>query len=458
MSLPLQPASVAGTFYPADPDELAAEVDDRLARAQPLSLAPKAIIAPHAGHIYSGDIAASAYRLLAQRKGEIKRIILMGPNHRKPLRGMALSPANAWATPFGPLPVPVAARDMIARQREVSVDPTPFINEHSLEVHLPFIHRALGDVEILPILVGHAPKDIVSSTLDMLWGGPETAIVISSDLSHYHDYATCQTKDAQTATAIERLDAQGCDGDRACGRFSIHGLLDQAVQRDLRATAIDVRNSGDTRGPRDRVVGYGSFAFEYAHSAQLDGGMRQVLIGLARAVIRRSVENPTAPAPLKFQGGIPRVLRAQRATFVTLRIGEHLRGCRGSLTPQRSLVDDVVENARKAAFDDPRFPPLTRDELDRLNFHISVLSTPRPIHAASEAELAGALRPDVDGLIIRDGRQQALFLPSVWEMIRDPVSFIRELKQKAGLPPDRWSPTLEAFRFVTESFGDDAAH
>src|SRR4029079_15529191 len=145
MRLFLQPASVAGTFYPADPVELAAEVDNSLARAAPLSLAPKAIIAPHAGHIYSGDIAASAYRLLAQRKGDIKRVILMGPNHRKPVRGMALSPADAWATPFGPLRVPIAARDMIARQPEVSVDAAPFINEHSLEVHLPFIHRALGD-------------------------------------------------------------------------------------------------------------------------------------------------------------------------------------------------------------------------------------------------------------------------------------------------------------------------
>ena len=206
----LQPASVAGTFYPADPTELAAGVDGSLSRASPAVLTPKAIIAPHAGHIYSGDIAASAYRLLAQRRGEIKRVILMGPNHRKPLRGMALSPADAWATSFGPLPVASVARDMLARQPGVVVDPTPFINEHCLEVHLPFIHRALGEVRVLPILVGQAPMEAVSSALDLLWGGPETAIIVSSDLSHYHDYATCQAKDEETAIAIERLQPQGC--------------------------------------------------------------------------------------------------------------------------------------------------------------------------------------------------------------------------------------------------------
>ena len=457
MSLSIQPADVAGKFYPADPAELAAGVDASLLKAAPPPLKPKAVIAPHAGHIYSGDIAASAYRLLATRKGEIKRVILLGPNHRVAVRGLALSPADAWATPFGPLAVDRTARDTLARQPGVTVSSAPFVNEHSLEVHLPFIHRALGEVEVLPILVGQTPRDQVSNVLDMLWGGPETAIVVSSDLSHYHDYATCQAKDEETAVAIERMQPQGCDGDRACGRFSIHGLLDQAQRRDLRVTALDVRNSGDTRGPRDRVVGYGSFAFEYAHSAELDANMRRVLLNLVRDVIRQGALNPGAPLRLNVEGGLPRVLRAQRATFVTLKIGDRLRGCRGSLAPHRPLVSDVAENARKSAFDDPRFPPLTAAELEQINLHVSILSTPRRIACESEAELARALRPDIDGLIIRDAGKQAIFLPSVWEGIHDPLSFIRHLKHKAGLPVDHWSPNFEAFRYVTESFGDHPA-
>ena len=454
MSLSVQPADLAGKFYPAGPDELAAGVDASLARAAPPPLVPKAVIAPHAGHIYSGDIAAAAYRLLAQRKGVIKRVVLLGPNHRQPVRGMAVSPADAWATPFGPLPVDRPARDRLAQQFEVAVTPAPFVNEHSLQVHLPFIHRALGEVDILPILVGQTPRDHVSRALEALWGGPETAIIVSSDLSHFHDYATCQAKDAQTAAAIERLQPAGCDGDRACGRFAIHGLLDQAQRRDLRVTALDVRNSGDTQGLRERVVGYGSFAFEYAHTAQLDVATRKLLLDLVRHTVRYGAHHAGAPLNVKFKGPVPPTLRAQRASFVTIKIGDRLRGCRGSLAPHRPLMDDVVDNASKSAFDDPRFPPLTPTDLEQINLHISILSTPRHIPCENEAELARALRPDVDGLIIRDADRRAIFLPSVWSGIPDPVNFIRSLKHKAGLAPDHWSASFQAFRFGTESFGD----
>ncbi len=454
MSLSVQPTGVAGAFYPADPGQLAAGVDGSLARAAPPPLMPKAVIAPHAGHIYSGDIAAAAYRLLAKRKGVIKRVVLLGPNHRVPLSGMAMSPADTWATPFGPLAVDRSSRDMIARQFGVAVTPGPFVNEHSLEVHLPFIHRALGEVEILPILVGQTPHDSVSNLLEALWGGPETAIIVSSDLSHFHDYATCQAKDAETTVAIERLQPAGCDGDRACGRFSIHGLLDQAQRRDLRVTALDVRNSGDTQGLRERVVGYGSFAFEYAHTAQIPPVTRNLLLDLVRHAIRYGAHNSGAPLTVKFDGPVPPMLRAQRASFVTIKIGDSLRGCRGSLIPHRSLLDDVVDNAHKSAFGDPRFPPLTPAELEQINLHISILSTPRHIPCENETELARVLHPDVDGLIIRDGDRRAIFLPSVWSGIPDPMNFIRSLKQKAGLAPDHWSPSFQAFRYSTESFGD----
>src|SRR5580765_1216329 len=175
MTESLQPMGVAGTFYPANPAELAVGVDASLAKAAPPPLNPKAVIAPHAGHIYSGDIAGAAYSLLAKRKGEIKRVVLLGPNHRMPVDGVALSPADAWHTPFGPLAVDKAARDALGKRPEVHVTPAPFVDEHSLEVHLPFIHRAMGNVEILPIMVGQAPRDLVSNMLAELWGGPETA-------------------------------------------------------------------------------------------------------------------------------------------------------------------------------------------------------------------------------------------------------------------------------------------
>ena len=454
----LQPAAVAGFFYPAAPEELAAGVDSSLGRLPALPLHPKAVIAPHAGHVYSGDVAGSAYRLLARRKGEIRRIILMGPNHRVPLRGLAVSPADAWATPFGPLPVAKAARDALAQKPYVAMSAAPFAQEHSLEVHLPFIHRALGGVEILPILVGQTPAEQVSDALELLWGGPETAIIISSDLSHFLGYEACRTKDAATTVAIERLQPAAIDHDGACGRFAIHGLLHQARRRDLRVTALDVRNSGDTRGGRDRVVGYGSYAFEYAHSAQLDAGTRTSLLTMTRQIMMHGLRNQGAPLKVNYQGEMPRLLQAQRATFVTITIGEQLRGCRGSTIAHRSLIEDVVENAQQAAFGDPRFPPLTAEEHARSHIEVSILSTPWRIPVSTEAELARALRPDIDGLVLRDGDKRSLFLPTVWSTVHEPLAFIRQLKRKAGLPADHWSDTMEAWRFTTECFGEEKGH
>jgi AmmeMemoRadiSam system protein B/AmmeMemoRadiSam system protein A len=450
-----QPMGVADLFYPADPEALAAGVDASLAKASPpAGMAPKAVIAPHAGHVYSGDVAGPAYALLARRRGEIRRVVLLGPTHRMPVRGIALSPADAWDTPFGPLAVDTAARDSLARRPHATVSADPFEGEHSLEVHLPFIRRALGEVEVVPILVGQPMPGQVCDVLEELWGGPETAIVVSSDLSHFHDYATARAKDAETTAAIERLQPELLSGDRACGFHPITGLLEQARRRDLRVTALDVRNSGDTVGGRDRVVGYGSYAFEYAHSARLDEAARKTLFDLCREVVRHSARNGGKPPGLDIQGDLARGLLAQRACFVTLNIDGKLRGCRGSIQPHRSLVIDAADNAWRSAFDDPRFPPLKPEELDQLSFHVSILSTPRPVACASLADLASALRPDVDGLIIRDHDRQAIFLPSVWEQIPDPVAFIRHLNQKAGLPTDHWSPTYRASRFTTESFGD----
>ena len=457
MSTSVQTAGVAGLFYPADPNELAAGVDASLAKAAAAEMAPKAVIAPHAGHVYSGDIAGAAYRLLSKRKGEIKRVVLLGPTHRMPVRGMALSPADAWATPFGPVAVDRTARDALARQPGVTVAPEPFVGEHGLEVHLPFIQRALGDVEVLPILVGQPAPGQVSQALEQLWGGPETAIVVSSDLSHYHDYDTARAKDAETASGFERLEPQVCEGHRACGYTIIDGLLDQARRRDLRVTALDVRNSGDTHGPRDRVVGYGSFAFEYAHSARLDAGARKTLFDLAREVVRQAALHGGKPPTVNINGQLPRSLMAQRATFVTLNIDGRLRGCRGSILAHQSLINDVANNAFQSGFGAPRFPPLSQGELEQLEFHVSILSTPRRIDCTSQAELLAALRPDVDGLIIRDGDRQSLFLPSVWAQIHDPQTFLQHLKLKAGLPADHWSPTFEAYRFTTESFGEQTA-
>lgn len=258
--------AVAGTFYPDDPDELAAVVDGELARAAvaagtPPRPRPKAIIAPHAGYRFSGPVAASAYQLLRDGGAPIERVVLLGPAHRVPLLGMALPSVDRFATPLGTVTIDDDARRRVAEHPAVHIDDRPHAGEHSLEVHLPFLQRALGDSwTLLPIVVGDARPGDVADVLDLCWGDDATLVVASSDLSHYLDHGTATRRDRDTADLIVRGDAAALDPERACGARPIAGLLEAARRRGLHVELIDLRNSGDTAGPPDRVVGYGAFA------------------------------------------------------------------------------------------------------------------------------------------------------------------------------------------------------
>jgi AmmeMemoRadiSam system protein B len=266
LSQSVRPPAVAGQFYPADPDRLEAEVRRYLnaASAPEDCLDPplvKAIIAPHAGYPYSGPIAASAYVQLACSDIPTRRFILIGPAHYVPVRGLAVSGADAFETPFGRVPVDEQARSDILGLPAVSVSNTAHAPEHCLEVHLPFLQELFLDFTIVPLLAGEATAGEVAAVLETLWAGPETRIIISSDLSHYHDYATAQRLDSRTAEAIVALQPENLREDSACGRVAIAGLLLAARRRAMQAEVVDLRNSGDTGGPRDRVVGYGAFLF-----------------------------------------------------------------------------------------------------------------------------------------------------------------------------------------------------
>ncbi len=445
---------VAGMFYPADAAQCAAEVQACLKAAQPAAVSPKVLVAPHAGYIYSGAIAASAYATVAARRGKISRVVLLGPNHRVAVRGMALSSAASWLTPLGAIPLDRTLLDRLAQLPDVEIADAPLQQEHSLEVHLPFLQQVLGEFSLVPVLVGDATPQSVARLLREAWGGPETLIVISSDLSHYHDYATAQNSDNAAAQAIELMRPDLLQDEQACGNRALRGFMLEAQRRDLRVTALDIRNSGDTAGDKQRVVGYGSFAAEYAETARLDDATRRGVLDAAKAAIEYG--SKTGIQPNVTLQNLPRPLLAMRATFVTLTLHGQLRGCIGSLIAQRPLILDVMESAYKAAFSDPRFPPLTAEELAQLNIEISILSTPRPIEFKTQDQLLAALRPDKDGLIIDEGGRRALFLPKVWEAVPQPLAFLQHLKAKAGLPPDHWSDNFRAYRFTTETFSCQA--
>jgi AmmeMemoRadiSam system protein B len=259
----VRPAAVAGRFYPGSARELEAQVRGFLEVAAahvPLSTpAPKAVIAPHAGYIYSGPIAASAYARLAIDRASISRIVLLGPSHRVGFDGLAVPSATRFATPLGNVRIDTDAIAAVAHLPQVGVLDEAHSAEHSLEVHLPFIQIALGDVAVAPFAVGDATADEVAEVIDLLWGGDETRIVVSSDLSHYHEFSVAKELDADTSRAIELLRPDLIASDRACGRTPIAGLLTVARRRGMSVRTVDLRNSGDTAGPRDQVVGYGAY-------------------------------------------------------------------------------------------------------------------------------------------------------------------------------------------------------
>jgi MEMO1 family protein len=456
----IRPAAVAGSFYPAAPAELQRQIADFLdgsgsAASGPV---PKALIAPHAGYIYSGPIAAAAYVRLAPARGSITRVVLLGPWHFVGFRGLAASSAEGWQTPLGTVPIDRPVVERLVEKKLVVMLDAAHAREHSLEVQIPFLQQALGGFALVPIVAGDAPPEAVAALLDAVWGGPETLIVISTDLSHYLDYRSCQEIDGRTASAIERFDWDALGPDSACGRVPVRGLLAAAKRRGMSIARLDLRNSGDTAGPRDRVVGYGSWALfepsgrdrkeEIAADEPALAAVGPTLIELACASIAHGLAEG-CPKPVAVTPDLPEILVAPGAIFVTLhRLGQ-LRGCVGSVIAQRPLIEDVADNAFKAAFKDPRFPPLRPDELDGLDLSLALLTPPAPMRFVDEPDLLAQLRPAIDGLIIEDGLHRALFLPAMWQHLPDPRQFLNHLKQKAGLDAEHRSPAFRASRFRT---------
>jgi AmmeMemoRadiSam system protein B len=250
--------AVAGTFYPADRATLETLVDRLVAQGRDTvpseAPVPKAVVAPHAGYVYSGPVAATAYARLVPAAGRVTRVVMLGPAHRLWFDGLALPGADSLETPLG------ESRAAHIDLPGVVTNARAHADEHALEVHLPFVQRVLGDVEIVPLLVGEATPESVAETLDALWGDAGTLVIVSSDLSHFLSWPEAKHVDAQTAAQIEAL-GPPLNHDQACGATPINGLLVAARRRALHAECLDLRNSGDTAGPRDRVVGYGAFAF-----------------------------------------------------------------------------------------------------------------------------------------------------------------------------------------------------
>ncbi|MGY8815843.1 MAG: AmmeMemoRadiSam system protein B [Gammaproteobacteria bacterium] len=419
-------------FYPSDAIELQQMVSDMLTNSSVKTPPPKALVAPHAGYIYSGPIAANAYASLIPVKSVIKRVVLLGPAHRVHLQGMAISSATHFSTPLGEIKIDNELNNRISSFHQISVLDKAFTQEHSLEVHLPFLQSVLDDFTLLPIVVGDTHENQVAEVLEAVWGGDETLIVVSSDLSHYQDYQTAKKIDLDTAEAIQSMQYKKLGPHQACGCRPVSGLLKIAKKRNLDISILDVRNSGDTAGSHDKVVGYGAFSF--CESSKLNEAQQKLLLDIAYSSIEYGFINtePLIPHLNKY----PQVFTEPRGLFVTLTLNDDLRGCIGNLEAVNSLAIAAAKNAYNAAFCDPRFSKLSKTEFNDIKLGISVLSPKKEIYFDTESGLVAQLRPDIDGLIISSGSHTATFLPIVWDKIPSAEVFLNQLKLKAGMKPD----------------------
>jgi AmmeMemoRadiSam system protein B/AmmeMemoRadiSam system protein A len=420
-------------FYPGNAAQLAAEVAellDGVENFEPKLGFPKALIVPHAGYIYSGAVAARAYDELAAARGVVKRVVLLGPSHYVSGRGLAIPSSAYFETPLGTIRLDMEALHSLADLKQVVRSDPAHAQEHSLEVQLPFLQKVLGEFSLVPLSVGAATTEEVAQVLERLWGGQETLIVISTDLSHYHAYDEAKRIDGATLARIREL-ATNLNHDEACGATALNGFLGLCRDRKLSLLPLAACNSGDTAGGKARVVGYSSFAVfdQKGPTAASAGG---TLLEIAKGSIANGLGLNSNPVK---RNHLPWLLQPG-ATFVTLTKGGELRGCIGSLSATRSLGQDVASNARAAAFEDPRFPKLTREEWPRCTVEVSLLSAPKPIRCADEDELLAQIRAGEDGLILESEGKRATFLPQVWDSLPDKRQFLLELVKKAGLPAE----------------------
>ena len=447
----VRPAAVAGMFYEAEPDVLQRQVVDFVRAGAGFEQPARAVIAPHAGFTYSGAVAGEAYACLKGHEAGIQRVYLFGPAHRVYTRGVASVSVAGFETPLGEVRIDQPRLAELIRQFEfLGVSDESHELEHSLEVQLPFLQEVWPDFKLVPLLVGDISPEKVADLMREALADDQAMVVISTDLSHYHSYDEAKAIDTDTVGLIKNLNWRQLNGQRACGYIGVSALIICAREMGLTITPLDYRNSGDTAGNKDRVVGYASFVVT---DTWWSPEQKAAMLSLARRSIEHGLE--TGKPMIVNVEQLDPALRQNGACFVTLNRNGNLRGCIGSLQATERLAINIAGNAWRAAFEDPRFRVLQPEEINDLQLSLSLLSPPVLMPVTSEQDLIDRLKPGEDGVILGLGRQRGTFLPSVWESLPDPEQFVTALKRKAGFNADFWHDDIEVSRYSTFSFGAD---
>ncbi len=438
----IKPESVKGIFYPSDKEELKELINSFNVKSS-IPRFSRAVIVPHAGLIYSGDIALSGIKTLSC---DIKNLFIFAPAHKVPFSGLSVSSFEFWQTPLGKIPVNTEINQELINDFPdiVKFNDSAFCDEHSIEVEIPLIQTVFEEVKIIPVLTGSIQTNTAEEIISKYYNDSENGFIISSDLSHFLNGKEAERIDAYTAELIEANDFENFKRGLACGIDGIKGLVHFARKNNFSLIRNKMKNSGVVTGENSRVVGYGSW-FLY------EGGKNEFLKKYYSDFIKKIVLSSITS---KLKGELPKISYPSvfdefGASFVTLNKNGNLRGCIGSIIAQRPLIEDLISNSISAAFFDPRFKPVRQEELNELEIAVSLLTKPVKIEFDNEDELLDKTEKDKDGIIIQDLNKRAVYLPSVWEQIPDKRDFLNSLKVKAGLPYNHFSKTFAAYKFQT---------
>ena len=442
----------AGSFYPDNPEELSNLLESYKQDIK-IEYKSKAVIVPHAGVYYSGYSAMAGFQHLELNEN----ISIIAPSHHENFNNIALPEYTYFDTPLGSLEVNNRLIKDIAEKFPCIINNDVFDNEHSIEVQLPFIQhlfyphvqsaidfvkglKKIGrKLRIIPILVGNCDYRLISDLISMYW--ENSSFVISSDLSHFYTQQECRQIDTYTATIIETGKLECFQPQQACGLIGIKGLVDFANNNECSLIRAMMYNSGDISKDTERVVGYGSwFLYTDTRNEFIEHFYSKYVLNVVKQSIVAAINNEDF-----IPRDIPSVLTQYGASFVTLKKGTELRGCIGSVYPTKPLILDLIDNARNAAFQDPRFEPITVDELKYLKVSVSILSSIERINFKDERDLLSKIHPH--GVILAERERRAVYLPVVWEQLPERDVFLNSLKEKAGLPANYFSRSIEAYKF-----------